>query len=112
MLQEAKLALRIATAAFDRELASLIEAGARDLEIAGIDLNGTVKFTYTNPTPGTWTVTDESTLADPLTMRAILTYVRLHFGAPEDYERLNRAYDNQKAQLITATGYGMDGDPA
>ena len=43
---------------------------------------------------------------DALLTRAIITYVRLRFGSPDDYDRLKASYDEQKAQLITATGYG------
>lgn len=84
MLEAVRMALRIATHAFDSELESLIGAAQRDLGIAGVDN----------------TLTD-----DPLVVRAVITYVRCHFGNPPDYERLKAAYDEQKAQLQTATGY-------
>jgi hypothetical protein len=29
----------------------------------------------------------------------------MNFGEPEDYDRLKASYDEQKAQLSTATGY-------
>lgn len=109
MLKETKLALRITASAYDAEIASLCEAGAQDLQLAGIELDGTVAFTITE-SQGVWTVTDSSSLTDPLAMRAIITYVRLHFGRPDDYERLSRSYDMQKAQLQTATGYGFPSD--
>ena len=35
------------------------------------------------------------------------TYVRMSFGSPSDYDRLKRSYDEQKAQMQTATGYGL-----
>jgi hypothetical protein len=47
--------------------------------------------------------------ADPLVFRAVATYCRLHFGSPEDYDRLKSSYDEQKGQLITASGYGLSG---
>ena len=109
MLKETKLALRITAPAYDAEIASLIEAGARDLQLAGIELNGTVSFSV-DEMGGYWSVTDLSTLSDPLAIRAIITYVRLHFGRPDDYERLAKSYDLQKAQLQTATGYGFPED--
>ena len=40
-------------------------------------------------------------------IRAVITYVKAHFGEPDDYDRLKKSYDEQKAQLITASGYGM-----
>lgn len=86
MLEKAKLALRITTTAFDSEILDLIEAGVKDLGIAGVT-----------------EVVDAA--SDPLVTRAVITYVRLHFGAPDDYDRLKASYDEQKAQLSMATGY-------
>lgn len=86
MLEKAKLALRITTNAFDSEISALIEAGVKDLGIAGVT-----------------EVVDAA--SDPLVTRAVITYVRLHFGAPDDYDRLKASYDEQKAQLSMATGY-------
>jgi hypothetical protein len=84
MLDKVKLALRITTDAFDDELADLINAARLDLGIAGV------------------VVPEE---IDALVGRAIITYCRVHFGSPEEYDRLKAAYDEQKAQLMTATGY-------
>lgn len=84
MLDKVKLALRITTNAFDDELSDLINAARLDLGIAGV------------------VVPEE---IDALVGRAIITYCRVHFGAPEEYDRLKAAYDEQKAQLMTATGY-------
>lgn len=89
-LADVRLALRITTDAFDKELSDLMSAAEMDLGIAGV----------------TNTSTD-----DPLVRRAVITYVKLHFGQPDDYDRLKRSYDEQKAQLATATGYtnwGLD----
>ena len=92
MLERVKLALRITTNAFDDEISGLITAALMDLGIVGID-----------PSSLTSGTTDE------LIITAVITYVKLHFGEPADPERLKRSYDEQKAQLITATGYGLDG---
>ena len=89
MLQEVKIALRITTTAYDMELTHLIQAGLADLGIAGV------------------TPTD---ITDPLIKRAVITYCRVHFGSPSDWERLKKAYDEQKAQLSMATGYTDWGD--
>ena len=89
MLDTVKLAMRIANTDYDAEISSLIEAACGDLGIVG--------------------VTATSSTTDALLTRAIITYVRLHFGTPDDYDRLKAAYDEQKAQLITATGYGLEG---
>lgn len=85
MLEAVKLALRIVTNAYDDELQALIMAAIADL---GIVLN--------DP--------DES---DTLITQAIKTYVRMNFGSPSDYDRLKRSYDEQKAQLASASGYGL-----
>lgn len=84
MLESVKLALRITTDAFDDEIQDLINAALADLGIAGI------------------TNLDE---ADALIKRAVITYCRVNFGEPDDYDRMKASYDEQKAQLQTATGY-------
>ena len=84
MLDQVKMALRIKTTAYDSELTYLIAAAKLDLGIAGV------------------VVPDE---LDELVTRAIITYCKLSFGIPEDYDRLKVSYDEQKAQLSTATGY-------
>ena len=83
-LQAVKLALRVVTDAFDSELSDLIEAGLLDLARAGVTNNDT---------------------NDPLVRRAVITYCRLHFGQPDDFDRLKKSYDEQKAQMSMATGY-------
>lgn len=85
MLTAVKLALRISTDAYNDDLTDLIVAAALDLGIAG--------------------VTADFTQPDALVKRAIITYCRLHFGTPADADRLKRSYDEQKAQLMTASGY-------
>lgn len=105
MLSETKLALRIKTNIYDGEIARLIEAAVGDLGIVDVDAAG-VSFIISATTTGE-TVTDNSTITDQLLIRAIITYVRLHFGTPDDYDKLERSYFEQKAQLITASGYGL-----
>ena len=111
MLNEAKKALRVTNAYYDSEIASLLMAGANDLEIAGVKLPGTVTFTISTGD----TVTDMSTLTDALAMRAVITYAQMRFGNPPNYQQLADAYDLQKVQLMHATGYTdygeeVDGD--
>lgn len=84
ILDDVKTALRIKTDAFNSELESLIVAAKLDLGIAGIESTDDV---------------------DELIKRAIITFCKMSFGIPEDYDRLKRSYDEQKAQLQTATGY-------
>lgn len=105
MLAELKQALRITTDAYDYELMSLASAGQKDLQLAGVTLDGEVTFTAETGTSGVITVTDTSTVTDPLIVRAIITYARHHFGSPGDYQQVKASYDEQKAQLMGATGY-------
>lgn len=105
MLNETKLALRIKTNIYDGEIARLIEAAVGDLGIVDVEAAG-VSFIISATTTGE-TVQDNSTITDQLLIRAIITYVRLHFGSPDDYDKLERSYNEQKAQLITASGYGL-----
>ena len=83
-IDNVKVALRITTTAYDSELTYLITAAELDLGVAGVVV----------PDP-----------LDALVERAVITYCKLHFGIPEDADRLQRSYDEQKAQLVTATGY-------
>lgn len=84
MLNKVKMALRITTDAFDDELTDLIAAAQLDLGIAGV------------------VIPDDM---DALVGRAVITYCRVHFGQPDEYDRLKASYDEQKAQLMVATGY-------
>ena len=88
MLEKVKLALRITTTAFDSELNDLIAAAKVDLGIAGVLVPAT---------------TDSS--LDVIIQKAIITYCKLNFGEPDEYDRLKASYDEQKAQLSMATGY-------
>lgn len=87
MLARVKLSLRVTTTAFDTELTDLISAACADLGIVGVEALDTT--------------------TDPLLIRAIKTFCRANFGQPEDYDRLKKSYDEQKAQLISCTGYGL-----
>lgn len=86
MLNKVKLALRLTTDAYNSELNDLIEAAKLDLGIAGVVLPASL---------------------DAIVERAIITYCKVHFSALTDGEwsRLKESYDEQKAQLATATGY-------
>ena len=106
MLKEAKKALRVTAGLYDSEIAHLLMSGANDLTIAGVVLPGTVAFTIgTNDT-----VTDTSTLTDPLVMRAVITYAAARFGNPPNYQQLKDSYDEQKIQLMHTAAYTDYGD--
>ena len=83
ILDNCKMALRVTTTAYDNEINAYIDSAKLDLKIAGV----------------------KTTANDALTEKAILTYVRMSFGAPANYDKLKASYDEQKAQLMNATGY-------
>ena len=84
MLASAKMALRISTDVFNPEILQLLEAALLDMGVAGVMIPSET---------------------DELVRRAAITYVRMHFGQPDDYDRLKASYDEQKGQLATCTGY-------
>lgn len=89
LITEAKLAARISTYAFDDQIGMLLDSAMLDLGIAGVEV------------PETLT---------PIVKQAAITYFLMHFGEPDQYDRLKRSYDEQKAQLVTCTGYTNWGD--
>ena len=84
LLENCKTAMRITTNAYDNEITEYINAAKLDLGIAGVEI---------------------PQAADALINKAVITYVRMSFGAPANYDKLKAAYDEQKAQLMNATGY-------
>lgn len=88
VIEKVKMALRVSTTAFDSELYGLIDAACADLGVVGVEALNTT--------------------TDPLLLRAIITFCRVNFGSPDDYDRLKASYDEQKAQLISCTGYGLE----
>lgn len=89
-LEKVKLALRITASVFDAELTGLIDAAISDLMLAGVQA--------------------DLKRDDPLVERAVITYCKANFGEADQYDRLKAAYDEQKAQLMSATGYTDWGD--
>lgn len=87
LLDLTKNAMRITVTTYDATIQMLINAAVADLGI--VDVTAAI---------------DES---DPLLQMAIITYVRLNFGTPEDFDDLKRSYDEQKAQLISNRNYGL-----
>lgn len=84
MLSKVKLALRITANYYDTELTDLIESAKLDLGVAGVVIPEEI---------------------NELVTKAVITYCKMSFGLPEDYDRLKASYDEQKAQLVTCTGY-------
>lgn len=101
-LAAVKQAMGITVQNYDGELSDLIDAAFLDLGNAGVVI----------PTPVTTEDSQGSTITthDKLVLQAVKTYVRAHFQSPADYERLKASYDEQKGQLMIATGYTDWGD--
>lgn len=84
LIAEAKMARGITTNAYDSEIGRLLDSALLDLGVAGVVVPSTL---------------------DAIVKTAAITYFRMHFGSPDDYDRLERSYNEQKAQLSTHTGY-------
>lgn len=84
LLDDVKVACRVTSTTFDSELNMLIDSAKLDLGIAGVELPETL---------------------DSICNIAIITYCKLHFGNPDNYEQLKASYDEQKSQLSMSTGY-------
>lgn len=88
LLDKVKMACRVTTTAFDTELTDLISAAFADMGVTDIRPD---------------VLTEEN--ITPLVQRAVTTYCRMHFGQPDDYERLKASYDEQKSQLLMSSDY-------
>lgn len=84
LIDTCKMAMRVTTSSYDTEIQEYINSAMLDLGIAGVEVPQTT---------------------DALINKAIMTYVRMSFGSPTDYDKLKASYDEQKAQLQNATGY-------
>lgn len=84
LVDAAKMAARIKTDAFDSQVVMLLDSAMLDLGVAGVE------------------VPEEM---DALVSQACITYFLIHFGEPDQYDRLKKSYDEQKAQLSMCTGY-------
>lgn len=88
LINQAKTARRMATNAFDAEVERLLDAALLDLGCAGV----------------------EGVENDLLVDQARITYFLMNFGEPDQYDRLKKSYDEQKAQLSMHTEYTDWGD--
>lgn len=89
LLDDVKTALGVFDDEFDPMITDLIASAQADMGITDIN-------------------TETLTESNPLYKRAIITYCRLNFsvfGVPDGYDRLKASYDEQKAQMLMATGY-------
>lgn len=84
LVTAAKLAARVKTNDFDAQFTSLTEAALLDMGVAGVVVPEQV---------------------DALITQAVITYVLMNFGDPDNKDWLKKSYDEQKAQLSTCTGY-------
>lgn len=84
LLDDVKLACRVASNTFDDELNMLISSAKIDLGIAGVELPDNL---------------------DSICNIAIITYCKMRFGNPDNYEQLKESYDEQKAQLSMSADY-------
>lgn len=84
LIDDVKVALRITSENFDTELTMLIDSAKTDLGIAGVVLPETL---------------------DAICNVAIITYCKIHFGNPDNADKLKASYDEQKAQLSMTSGY-------
>lgn len=84
LINAAKLAARVTTNVYDPQIDQLLDAAMLDMGVAGVEIPETL---------------------DALVETAAITYVLMHFGQPEEYDRLKASYDEQKAQLVMCTGY-------
>ena len=82
--QKAKAACRVISTDYDEEIHDLVDAALIDLTCGGA---------Y------------QPSQTDALVIRAVCTYCKANLGNPENYDRLKASYDEQKAQMGTATGY-------
>ncbi|MBR3321912.1 MAG: DNA-packaging protein [Exiguobacterium sp.] len=82
-IDDVKMALRVSSTALDPEITRLISAAQSDLGIAGVLFDD---------------------LDEPVA-QAVITYCKMNFGIPDDYDRLKASYDEQKSQLVTDTAH-------
>ena len=92
MLQLCKLALRISTDAYDTLLQMLIASALQDIAIPGVE------------------IPENETDYPTILKQCIITYVRMNFGEPDNYENLYKSYEIQKSQLYMCSDYNIWGD--
>lgn len=84
MLEKVKLAMAITSNAYDEEIKDLIDAALLDLGVAGVN---------------------NALVHDKMVQRAVITYCRMMFHSPADFENLRWAYESLKGQMAISTPY-------
>lgn len=92
MLEKVKKAMRITVSAYDDELGNLIASAVATLQSLGI----------------TWATEADSN--EPMAERAIITYCRLHFGTPDDFDKMAAAWNSQVELLLLHRHSVEEGD--
>ena len=106
MLKEAMLAMRVREMDYAPDICRLLKSAETDLRIAGVTIEGTCDFVITiDAITESVSVTDNSTITDEKVQTAMITYCRMNFGSPPDFDKLAASYDLQRRQLANATGY-------
>lgn len=108
MLKEAMLAMRVTDMEYAPDIKRLLRAGKRDLEIAGVQIQGEIDIQITeDPVTKKITATDNSSIVDDLVITALITYAcaRGDYASAEERVKLDASYDLQRRQLANATGY-------
>lgn len=91
MLEKIKKMMMITVTDYDDTIQEYIDMALDDLGIAGV-----TGYAAT----------------DRLILGAVGCYVQMHFGIAPNYDQLKAAYDEQKMQLQTASGYNGRGSGA
>lgn len=88
MLEEVKNALRVSGNDLEPEILNLIDAAKADLQLSGVHQ-------------------DKIKSTDPLIKRAIIVYVKAHFGYddPKITERFEQSYTSLKQHLTLSAEY-------
>ena len=108
LLTEIKRDLRITNDGFDGEVQDLIDGAKADLKLSGVNVDKTIKETYT-PEP-TEEIPEpdpvEIQVIDPLIKRAISLYAKAHFGLDNaDSEKYMAAFTSLKTHLTLSAEY-------
>lgn len=119
MLKEAMLGIRVTDMEYAPDIKRLLIAGKRDLEIAGVVIDGEIHIDITETTDPvtrevTVTANDTSDIDDDLVITALITYVgaRGNYAGREEREQLEKSYQLQRTDLANATGYTDFGEEA